>query len=127
MLTVPVMQDMRLTKLANVLVNYSVEVKPGQLVRINGGSIASPLLVEIYRAVVKAGGNPMVRMMPDELGEILLKEGSDEQLRYVNPVAKFEGEKIDCSIGIWGGEETPGRCRMWTRQKWDWLQPLENR
>ncbi len=106
MLTVPAMQDVRLKKLADVLVNYSVGVKAGQLVRINGGPVATPLVVEIFRAVVKAGGNPLVRMMPDELAEILLKEGSDEQLRYVNPVAMFEGEKIDCSIGIWAGENT---------------------
>jgi aminopeptidase len=103
---VPHMHDPRLTKLAQVLVNYSVGVKPGQLVRINGGPISSPLVLEIYRAVVRAGGNPMVRMALDELSEILLKEGSDEQLRYVNPVAAFEGEKIDCSIGIWAGENT---------------------
>jgi aminopeptidase len=100
------MQDLRLTKLANVLVNYSVAVKPGQLVRITGNPVASPLLVEIFRHVVRAGGNPIVRMAPDEVGEILLKEGSDEQLKFVNPVNLFESEKIDCSIGVWGGDNT---------------------
>jgi aminopeptidase len=100
------MRDPRLTKLAEVLVNYSVGVKPGQLVRINGSPITSPLVVEIYRAVIKAGGNPMVRMSPEETGEILIRDGSDEQLKYLNPVAMFEGETIDCSIGIWAGENT---------------------
>jgi aminopeptidase len=100
------MRDPRVTKLAEVLVNYSVGVKPGQLVRINGSPIATPLIVEIYRAVVKAGGNPMVRMAPEETGEIMIREGSDAQLQYVNPIAKFEGETIDCSIGIWAGENT---------------------
>ncbi len=70
------MRDPRLTKLAEVLVNYSVGVKPGQLVRIGGSPVASPLVVELYRAVVKAGGNPMVRMAMEELSEIMLKEGS---------------------------------------------------
>jgi len=100
------MRDPRLAKLAEVLVNYSVGVKPGQLVRINGSPIASALVVEIYRSVIRAGGNPMVRMGPEELGEIMLKEGSDAQLAFVNPISTFEGEKIDCSIGIWGGENT---------------------
>ena len=100
------MQDPRLTKLAQVLVNYSVGVKPGQLVRISGSPVASPLIVEIFREVVKAGGNPLVRMAPDELSEILLKEGNDDQLRFVNPVSQFESEKMDCSIGIWAGENT---------------------
>ncbi len=100
------MRDPRLTKLADVLVNYSVAVKPGQLVRINASTVATPLVMEVYRSVIKAGGNPMVRLAPEELGEIMLKEGSDAQLQYLNPVAVFEGEKIDCSIGIWGGENT---------------------
>jgi aminopeptidase len=100
------MRDPRLAKLADVLVNYSVAVKPDQLVRINGGTIASPLVVEIYRAVLQAGGHPMVRMAPDEVGELLIKHGNDKQLQFLNPVAVYEGEKVDCSIGIWAGENT---------------------
>src|SRR5262245_59258752 len=100
------MRDPRLTKLADVLVNYSVKVKKDQLVRINGASITAPLIVELFRKVVDAGGHPFVRMSPDQLGEIMLKHGSEEQLKYVNPVAMLEAEKIDCSIGIWGDENT---------------------
>ena len=100
------MRDPRLTRLADVLVNYSVAVMPGQLVRLSGGPPASPLLVELYRAVLKAGGHPMVRMAPEELGEIFIKHASDEQLQFVNPVSAFESEKIDCSIGIWAEENT---------------------
>ncbi|MEA2711072.1 MAG: aminopeptidase [Phycisphaerales bacterium] len=100
------MRDSRLEKLADVLVNYSVGVKPDQLVRISGPPLAQPLMVELYRKVVAAGGNPVVRMAPEELSEILFKQGSDEQLKYVNPLAIFEYEKIDCSIGIWGEENT---------------------
>jgi aminopeptidase len=64
--------------------------------------VAEPLVIELFRAVVAAGGNPLVRMNPDETGEIMLKHGTDEQLKYVNPVTAHEYELIDCSIGIWG-------------------------
>jgi aminopeptidase len=100
------MRDPRLEKLADVLVNYSVAVKPNQLVRISGPPLAQPLVVEIYRKVVAAGGNPVVRMAPEELGEIIFKHGSDEQLKFLNPLAVAEYEQIDCSIGIWGEENT---------------------
>jgi aminopeptidase len=100
------MRDPRLEKLADVLVNYSVGVKPGQLVRINAPPVAEPLIIELYRKVLAAGGHPAVRMAPEELNEILFKHGSDEQLKYVNPLAVFEYEKIDCSIGVWGEENT---------------------
>src|SRR5688572_1873178 len=100
------MRDPRLEKLADVLVNYSTGVKPGQLVRITGSPIASPLVVEIYRKVVAAGGNPMVRMAPEELAEIMVKHGSDEQLKFVNPIALYEVEKVDVSFGIWADDNT---------------------
>ena len=100
------MRDPRLTKLAEVLVNYSVGVKPGQLVRISGPTVAEPLVVEIYREVVRAGGNPMVRMGPEEVEEILYKNATEQQLDFLNPVAKFEIETVDCSIGIWADENT---------------------
>src|SRR3954454_9970437 len=100
------MRDPRLEKLADVLVNYSTGVRPGQLVRITSPSVAAPLVAELYRRVVAAGGHPMVRVSPDELSEIFLKNASDEQLKYVNPVSLFEVERIDASIGVWADENT---------------------
>ena len=105
-ITFPPMQDQRITKLAQVLVNYSVGVKPGQLVRIAGSAVAAPLITEIFREVIKAGGNPFIRMNPDEAFEIFIAEASEEQLKFQNPLNQFEIEKIDCSIGIWGEDNT---------------------
>jgi aminopeptidase len=100
------MRDSRLEKLADVLVNYSVGVKKGQLVRINGPVVSQPLVLALFRKVLAAGGHPMVRMAPEETAEIFVKHATDEQLRYLNPVAVFEYERIDCSIGIWADENT---------------------
>src|SRR4051794_8978596 len=100
------MRDPRLTKLAEVLVNYSVGVKPGQLVRVSGSAVASPLIVELYRAVLAAGGNPFVQMSPDDLDEIFYKNATDEQLAFISPVGKFIIETIDCTIGVWADENT---------------------
>lgn len=93
-------------KLADVLVNYSVGVKVDQLVRISGPPIAQPLIVELYRKVIAAGGHPAVRMVPEELNEIFLKTATDEQLKWCNPISLYEYEKVDCSIGIWAEENT---------------------
>jgi aminopeptidase len=100
------MRDPRIDKLADVLVNYSVGVKPDQLVRISGPPVAQPLIVALFEKVVRAGGHPLVRMAPEETQEIFLKNANDAQLAYVNPVNLFEYEKIDCSIGIWAEENT---------------------
>ncbi len=100
------MHDPRLDKLAEVLVNYSVAVKPGDLVRIAGSTVAEPLAVALYREVVRAGGHPLVRLVPDECQEAFLRLASDDQLAFVNPVALHELETVDASIGIWGERNT---------------------
>src|SRR5688572_24080736 len=100
------MRDPRLEKLADVLVNYSVGVKKDQLVRISAPPVAQPLVAELYRRVLAAGGHPIVRMAPEELQEIFLKTAGDEQLKFLNPLQVIEYERIDCSIGVWGEENT---------------------
>ena len=42
------MPDLRIEKLADVLVNYSVAVQPGDKVLIQGGAIAQPLFEAVY-------------------------------------------------------------------------------
>jgi aminopeptidase len=100
------MRDSRLQKLADVLVNYSVAAKKGQFVRISGTPGSVPLVTEVFRQVVAAGAHPTVHCVPEELGEIMLKHGSDEQLSFLNPVSMFEYERIDASIVIWAEENT---------------------
>ena len=105
------MRDLRLKKLAEVLVGYSIGVKPGQLVRLHGPTIAEPLIVELYRAVIAAGGFPHVRVSPDALDEIFYKNANDAQLDHVSPIGKFEIETIDASIGVWADENTKSLTR----------------
>ena len=100
------MRDPRLERLADVIVNYSVGVKKGQLVRISGPTLAAPLITEIYRKVLAAGGNPFVRLNLEELEEIFYKTASDEQLQFLNPIGLTEYEKVDCTIGLWAQENT---------------------
>jgi len=99
-------RDSRLEKLADVLVNYNVGVKNGQSVRISSAPVAEPLVRELYRKVLQAGGHPLVRISPEELGEIFYKTANDEQLRYFSPIAIYEIEQLDCTIGIWADENT---------------------
>ncbi|MCK6472797.1 MAG: aminopeptidase [Planctomycetes bacterium] len=95
------MRDARLDKLADVLVNYSVAVKPGQLVRISGSPCAQALIEALYERVLKAGAHPLVRVGLDGIEEIFFKNASDEQLAYLPPMALEEIKTIDASIGLW--------------------------
>jgi aminopeptidase len=111
------MHDPRLEKLAGVLVKYSTGVKKDDVVQIRGGTVAEPLILEIVKAVVKAGGHPMLRMVPDEVSEILCRYGSDRQLGYVSPHAKREFSTIDVSIGIWASGNTKAMSNVDPRKQ----------
>ncbi|MEO6434743.1 MAG: aminopeptidase [Tepidisphaeraceae bacterium] len=100
------MRDPRFAKLADVLVNYSIEAKPGQVVRISGPPVSQPLIIELYIKCLAAGAHPVIRMVPEELNEIFLKNANDDQLRFCSPLNLYEYQTLDCSIGIWAEENT---------------------
>lgn len=100
------MKDTRYEKLAKILVNYSVEVGRGDLVEIDGLPITEPLLREVYRAVLEAGGHPFTRVRIPSLSEIYLKNARKHQIEYVSPIVEFAAETIDKSITIWADENT---------------------
>ena len=95
------MPDPRVTKLARVLVNYSVEVQKGQQVLIRTAPDANELTLAVYEEVIKAGGHPLVLNQAPGTQEIFFKYASDEQLDYVSPVVKMVSETFDASINIW--------------------------
>lgn len=87
--------DSRLTRLAQVLVRYSLDVRPGNLVAIHGGIEATPLLLEVYRETLRAGGHPQFNLELEEAREIYLKEANNAQLDFVSPVTRLINEQYD--------------------------------
>lgn len=100
------MRDERLDKLAHLLVAYSTQVKPGQIVRITGDPVALPLLEAVYEQALKAGAHPYLKCVPDTLRDIFFELANDQQLQYVSPIAAHEVETIDVSIGLWAETNT---------------------
>ncbi len=100
------MADPRIAKLADVLVNYSARVRKGDLVKIQGSAVCEPLLAEVHRAVLRAGGNPYIHLLSDQSAEDFVRLASDDQLDFANPIAQHEIETIDCLISTWGSLNT---------------------
>jgi len=100
------MTDPRVEKLADVLVNYSVAVQPGDKVLVRGGTPASPLLKAVYARVLQAGGHPLMMVSLPGTDELLFRYASDEQLQYVPEPVKLSVETFDVTIGIRGAENT---------------------
>ena len=100
------MTDPRIIKLADTLVNYSTKVKPGDWVFINSSVVAQPLLNEVYRSVLKAGGNPTTSIYTDALQEIYFKEANKDQLGWLSPTQKLAYEQADVLIHLRGSENS---------------------
>ena len=100
------MTDPRVAKLADLLVNYSLELKPGEIVRLDGGTVAAPFVRELYREALRAGANPRTRIEVEGIEVIALGEASDEQLTFISEIDRFEIEKVDAIVTIWGDRNT---------------------
>ncbi|MEM3623533.1 MAG: aminopeptidase [Candidatus Bathyarchaeia archaeon] len=94
------MVDPRIEKLAKICVHYSVEVKPGELVLIQGSSEAFPLINEIYKECLLVGAHPMVIPRLD-LQYTFFKYANEKQLSYVSPIEKFIAENVDVNINVY--------------------------
>lgn len=92
--------DARIDRLARVLVEYSLAVEPEQLVAIQSTPLASPLVLALYRHILAAGGNPLTLLTLPGTDELLLKNGSDRQLAFINPVQRASVEDVDATISI---------------------------
>jgi len=95
-----------LKKLAKVLVNYSVGVRKGELLKLRGEPVAIPLLKELYKEALAVGAYPYVDIDVVEIQEIFFKNASEDQPKYFPIIREFEVEKMETFISIWGTENT---------------------
>jgi aminopeptidase len=98
------MYDPRMRNLANILVNYSVGVKPGDLVGITlYGSIlvGYPLFPELLREILRAGGYPHFYLLPnltEELDFINYTEANQDQMGNLDRFYEMVSKEFDCDI-----------------------------
>lgn len=101
------MSDPRLAKLAQVLVHYSLELKPGETFLLGATSpLAAPLVRAVYREAVRAGAHVTTRVALGDLAEIKLREASAVQLQYQSPTDLADIEHFDTFLNIRADENT---------------------
>jgi aminopeptidase len=100
------MLDPRIDKLADVLVNYSIGVRPGDKVLVNGSSLAAPLLKAVYVKALQAGGYPLMMVSLPDIETLLYRYASDGQLQHVPPPTQLIYETYDAYIQIGSAENT---------------------
>lgn len=100
------MSDLRLQRLAQVLVRYSLGVRKGDRLAINAGPIAAPLVQEVVHEAILVGAYPETFIDLPGVQEIMLKEGSDEQLSYIPRGVRMIYEEYETLLNIFSQENT---------------------
>ena len=98
--------DERILKHAEILSKYSLDIKKGERLLIWGDIVTFPLIKEIYCQTLKLGAFPQLNITSDEIREISLKHGANDQLKYVPESMLKMVDEIDAGLVIQGASNT---------------------
>lgn len=98
--------DPRVTKLAKLLVQYSLKLKKGEMFKIQGETAALPLMQALYRQALEVGAFPYLSLRDTGSEEHFFKHATDDQLKFVSPLLKLEIDRIDAHATIWASQNT---------------------
>jgi aminopeptidase len=100
------MADPRVTKLAQVLVNYSLALKPGESLFLNTTPVAHELNLAVYKEAILAGAHVLAQNRIPGAQELFFKHASDEQLEYISPVFRHIVENFEANLQIGADHNT---------------------
>lgn len=93
--------DRRWHELAEVLVNYSTAVQPGERVMIAMLELdAYPLAAAVYEAVIQAGGYPQVQFLSETLRHAVMAYGDRDQIAWVPEIEAYGMDWADVYLGL---------------------------
>ena len=111
------MRDPRYDALAALLLDHSLRLEAGKVLRIDADTVAAPLVLALHREAIMRGLHAYAALEPSGLKEILVAHGSDEQLEFVSPMALREMDALDASITIWSETNTRSFSRADTHRR----------
>jgi aminopeptidase len=128
------MADVRIDRLGKLMVEYSVDVQPGQIIEISGGANAAPLIQAAYKYTLIRGGHPIVRPTLPGITELMFKYANDEQLQYLSPIDRWAIEEADGLIRVMSETNTrsltgvnPARQQLAQKARGEIRQTMMNR
>jgi aminopeptidase len=87
-------------KLAQILVDHSASVKPGDRVAIETTTNASELVSQLYELVLQRGGHPQLLLFLPEQDKLFFKYANEDQLTYTPAFQKLVTEQFEVYIRV---------------------------
>lgn len=100
------MPDSRIEKWADALVRFCLDIRPGDLVLVRSTPEAAPLVREVYRRALQAGGHVTPAIALPGLEEIFYANANDDQLGHAPPVEELYAARYDCLLNISAASNT---------------------
>lgn len=92
--------DLRIRRLAQQTVRYSLNVKPGTNVIISGGEEAKEFILELYKEIILRGAYPIINISLNGMNDFYYKHASKEQLEKFPEIQMDMIKKSQYYIGI---------------------------
>ena len=119
------MFDPRITKLADILINYSCEIKDGEKILIEAIDVPYEFTCECIRLASGAGAIPLVKLDSNQIRRSLMLNGSQAGWDFIAEAEKHVMEQVQCYIGARGNpnvselSDVPDRLqRLYEKTVW---------
>jgi aminopeptidase len=89
------MSDLRLTKTAGIVLQYSTAIKAGDWVLIKANMAARPLVEEVCRQIWSMGARISLQWESDALTEIFINTAKGEVLSWLSPADQLLFEQVN--------------------------------
>ncbi len=100
------MTDPRYKKLAELLVNYSTEIKKGDRALLDMIDVPDEFSIELMRAVRRAGGIPLIEVRHTRISREILREADEMHATVLRDIEMFRMKKVQAYIAIRGSDNT---------------------
>ena len=104
--------DIRTLRLARLLVDYSVDVQPGDRVAVISQPAAADLVLPVYERILERGGHPDVSLTLPGMEAIYYRVAGAcehhrrDQLAYISPIEHLFYEEYEALISIRAASNT---------------------
>ena len=92
--------DPRFEKLADVIINYSTSLKPGEKILIEVTDVPNGMTASLIRKAAEVGGIPLVTIKSREIDRELLMVATEEQMKLIGEYEKYRMERVQAYVHI---------------------------
>src|SRR5689334_17275006 len=98
------MNDLRYTKLATLLTDYSTELKGGDRVLLDMIDVPDEFTIELMRAARKAGAIPIVEVRHTRVSREIIRGTNETHAELVRDLELARMKKVQAYIAVRGSE-----------------------